>query len=160
MQNVKIKIWFEVKNRLATDSALVPSFESESMWAIGCAETGYKIENSPFYTDAVNYRDRVSVDIRRVMLDDGEEVEVPYFAAVLERSGHRTLQLFFENESALKKASGVLAELHAAGCYWESADEITLAIDIPPKVDISDILHTLGDIQSAGGVILNLVSNK
>lgn len=128
----EVKILFEVE---CIDS---DEIEIESMWAIPQKE-GYKIDNIPFYAKNVALNDIVTA----------EEIEGDLYAGeVLFPSGHSTVRIYFFDTESIRD---VIDTLKTQGCDAEISDNPNLvAIDIPAKINYSEIREYLNEGEAAG----------
>jgi hypothetical protein len=105
----------------------------ETLWAIPLGDDLYKLENSPFYAYGVSWQDVVFAPY-------DEQEGFPTFRHVVERSGNRTVRIFFDPPVAPDNASDqVLQGLVAAGCSYEGANRNYISINIPPEVELQQV---------------------
>jgi len=111
----------------------------ETLWAIPIGDDLYRLDNSPFYAYGVSWQD--------VVLAPYDEHEgFPTFRSVVERSGNRTLRIFFDSPVEPDNASDqVLQVLVALGCSYEGANRRYVSINIPPVVELQRVCSYLTD---------------
>lgn len=94
-------------------------YQIESVWATKEGEY-YRINNIPFFATNVALNDLVSAE------KDGDAL---YFDALIQASGHSTLQMFIFNEDEVMKVG---KELEGYGCTWEGSHiKNLISIDVP-----------------------------
>ncbi len=121
----KVKILFE------HDNAPEGGFGIESIWADPHGKF-FKIDNILFYTRGFSLGDIVKVENR-----DGEF----FVTELVERSGHSTLRIYFNNQDDVYKTRVYLKKL---GCVSELSDlPLLISLDIPPKVNYNKIKNYL-----------------
>ena len=126
-----VKILFE----FADESGAI---ELESMWAIP-TDTGYKIDNIPFYAREVACNDIVSATPDA----DG----MLRFTGLVAASGHSTIRLWFADEA---NVPAVRALLRKKGCSTEVDLPRLVAVDIPPSVPYPTIRGYFDEQEAAG----------
>lgn len=126
-----VKVLFEVDSSAG-------GTDLESMWAVP-VESGYQIDNIPFYANGVANRDVVSA----FRDDDGM---LRYSGLVL-ASGHSTVRLWFATETDVGRIREALRTL---GCSSEADSPRLLAVDIPPSVPYEKVRAFLEGLESAG----------
>ena len=118
----------KIEFRLTRDADGYPPFDWEGIWAEPCGDDRWRLDNVPFFVYDVNNRDVVTVE--RV---DAKLV----FADVVERGGHQTLRIIFEDLSTVDAVRTKLAQL---GCSTEASNSRRLvAVDVKPDVVMSDV---------------------
>jgi hypothetical protein len=109
------------------------SAQAETLWAFDLGNDEYKIDNSPFYAYSVSWQDVVYAPF-------SSAEECPTFVRVLQKSGNRTVRVIFDEPLAPgNKADQVLKGLQAIGCDFEGANRRLISINIPAKVELSDV---------------------
>lgn len=105
----------------------------ETLWATPLGDDRYRLENSPFYAYSVSWEDVVFAPFNA---DEGH----PTFQTVLEKSGHRTIRVIFEDPvEAGSSSQALLDRLVAMGCSYEGASRTYICVDIPPGVELDTI---------------------
>lgn len=106
---------------------------TERLWATPLGDRRYRLENSPFFAYGVSWLDVVEAASEA-------EGEWPCFIRVVEKSGHRTVRIIFDQPADRSpEAQQVLAALHELGCSSEGATQTFYAIDIPPEAGFDAI---------------------
>lgn len=98
------------------------SVEIETLWAV-VTESGYQLDNIPFYATSVAWGDVVSAERE----SDG----LLKYTGLICPSGHSTVRLLFNRSEDVQK---VRDELRALGCGSELAWSRFVAVDVPPSV--------------------------
>ena len=128
----QVKVLFDVEN----DDG---SVEIESLWAVP-SQSGYRIDNIPFYAKEIAYGDIVSCKL--------DEDGMLRFTAVVAASGHSTIRLWFADE---KDVSSVRETLRTIGCPSELDLSRLVAIDVPPSIRYETV-RTYLDQQERSGI--------
>lgn len=102
----------------------------ESLWASELSENRFQLNNSPWFQYGLSYMDIIEAFPSK----DG----LPEFCRVIEKSGHRTIRFILEHEDKT-----LLESIKAADCTFEGAYSKVFALDIPPGVDIENVLDIL-----------------
>ena len=110
----------------------------ETLWAVDLGENRYRLDSSPWYQYRVSWRDVVVAQP-----DSGGQL---CFAGVVEKSGHRTIRVLFEEQT--EKNNPILSGLMNLGCTFEGAYSKLFAIDIPPEVDLERVRQFLIDSEA------------
>ena len=105
----------------------------ETLWAIDLGNGRYRLDSSPWYQYRVSWKDVVTAQP-----DSGGQL---CFAGVVEKSGHRTIRVLFEQPTGENNL--ILDGLVELGCTYEGAYSKLFAIDIPPAVDLEKVRHCL-----------------
>jgi hypothetical protein len=101
----------------------------ETLWAADLGDGRYRLDSSPWYHYGVSWKDVVTAEPAA----DG----LLCFAQVLEKSGHRTVRVLFEDPTESKNP--ILSGLLNLGCTFEGAHSKLFAIDIPPNVELATV---------------------
>lgn len=121
-----VKILFRVPEE--DGSAIV-----ETLWATPLGGDHYQLDNSPFYAYSGSWKDVVYASF-------SPEEQRPTFRHVLEKSGHKTIRVIFEQSSVESgDTTVVLKQLLEVGCSYEGANPNYVCIDIPPELDLQAI---------------------
>lgn len=118
-------------------------FEAESFWAKHLGGDLYRLENVPFYAYGLNYLDVVRAIAENP--DTGPEVK-----EVVEQSGHRTMRVLFFNRLPEPEQTPHLDPLLQLGVTIERANNIMLALDIPPGIELNAIRAPLERLAAEG----------
>ena len=111
----------------------------ETLWAFDLGNDKYRIDNLPYFAYGVSWNDIVFAP-----LDDEEER--PTFQKVIEKSGNRTIRIFFEVAVEAGSASQILLDcLVALGCDFEGANKKFIVVNIPPDVDLQSVTRIVTD---------------
>ena len=108
----------------------------EALWARSLGDNRYQIDNVPFYAYDLNYRDIVEA------IPSAPDRK-PSVIRVLERSGHRTLRIFFDEsltEEERVKRLHTLRDLHVT---YERFGARYIALDLAPEADVSVVRDRL-----------------
>ncbi len=109
------------------------SAQVETLWAFDLGNDEYKIDNSPFYAYSVSWQDVVYAPF-------SASEEFPKFERVVRKSGNRTVRVIFEEPLAPgNRADQVLKGLQALGCDFEGTNRRLMSINIPSKVELSEV---------------------
>ncbi|HEY0306799.1 MAG TPA: DUF4265 domain-containing protein [Acidobacteriaceae bacterium] len=111
----------------------------ESLWARPLGNDLYEIENSPWHTLEINYKDIV----RAIAPDDDSK---PVFVEVVRRGGHRSIHIYFL-EDGLIQSDDILKGVNTLGATWEGMDKRLYAVDLAPTVEFDTIADYLEEFQ-------------
>jgi hypothetical protein len=118
----------KINFRLEKDEDGYPPFDREGIWAEPAGAGAWRLDNIPFFAYDVSNRDVVAAR------ESGDEL---VFERVLERGGHSTLRIIFED---LDTVNPVRAALKQMGCSTEGAHTKRLvAVDIGPDVSLDEV---------------------
>jgi hypothetical protein len=107
----------------------------EGLWAAKLGDDLYDVQNLPWHTLEINYRDVVRA------IAPSEDMR-PVFVEVVHRRGHRSIHVIFFDEANSHKDE-VLARIKELGATYEGADSRLFAFDIKPEVDFDDVADYL-----------------
>lgn len=127
----QVKVLFELKNEDGSN-------EVESVWAVP-VQTGYQIDNIPFYAKEVACNDIVNAE--------PDEDGLLRFTGLVTASGHSTIRLWFASETHVMQERETLRTM---GCSSELDLPRLVAVDIPPSVPYESIRAYLDQQESAG----------
>lgn len=113
------------------------------MWAEDLGADRYKIRNVPFHAYGLNFEDIV---IAKSKSDD----QIPEIIEVVERSGNRTLRLYFDASVSRNEQVEILDDLCSTGVSFERADDIYIAIDIEREGKYNQIYDHLQSLEDGG----------
>src|SRR5262245_1788798 len=105
----------------------------ETLWAHDLGGDRYRLDSSPWYQYRVSWKDVVTAR------PDAEGQLC--FVKVVEKSGHRTVRVLFEEETGEDHL--ILDGLLKLGCTFEGAYSKLFAIDIPPEIQLESIRQFL-----------------
>ena len=126
------KVLFRVpSNDLDSDEA-----DIETLWAWRLGDDKYKLDNLPFFAYSVSWEDIVFAPF-----DEGEGF--PTFQKVIEKSGNRTIRLFFEKPYAESRSQNMLKGLEDLGCSFERANKRFYCLNIPPDASLESVANYL-----------------
>ena len=101
----------------------------ETLWAEPVGPARYRLHNSPFWAYGVSWLDVVEA------APDAEGQLV--MTSVVEKSGHRTVRVIFDEPAAVGSPSqAVLDGAVALGASYEGMNPRYVALDVPPGVDL------------------------
>jgi hypothetical protein len=105
----------------------------ETLWAIPVSDNIYRLDNSPFEIYGVSWQD--------IIKTEPDTNGFPFFTAIVEKSGHRTIRVLVEKDS--DKFKDLAAKIIEFGCTYERAFSRLVAIDIPPSVELQKVADYL-----------------
>jgi hypothetical protein len=117
----------------------------ESMWARELGASRYRIENVPFYAYDLNFYDVVEA---RALAPD----EKPSVLRVVERSGHNTLRVIFDDALPEARMLELLKALEPLAVSFERSGEHYFALDLEPEASVDAVRDQL-DIWEAEGML-------
>jgi hypothetical protein len=117
----------------------------ESMWARHLGGNRYRIENVPFYAYDLNYLDVVEAK------EPSPDLK-PFVIRVIERSGHRTLRVIFEEDVPEDDHGAYLGELAPLHVSFERCSERYYALDLEPEASMDRVRGKL-DAWERDGVL-------
>ena len=147
MDRDRIKVRLSLDKRKIDSEIAWPPYDVETLWAEKCSDNGFRILNTPFFSNDVSYGDIVSV-----IPTPGDTAA---FHSVIERSHHCTVRIILLDITSRDLAERALDKVQALGCSMESSDD-TVAVDVPPNVELADVLKELDDALKDGGVVVDM----
>lgn len=118
------------------------SADVETLWAFDLGNDNYKIDNLPYFAYGVSWHDVVYAPY------DPDEQHAT-FKHVVSKSGNRTIRIIFETAAEPGNESQVLLErLTGLGCDFEGANSYLIVVNIPPAVELSDVVAVLTDSEA------------
>jgi len=105
----------------------------ETLWGFDLGGGRYRLDSSPWYQYRVSWKDVVTAQ--------PDERGQLCFSEVVEKSGHRTVRVLFEQDRPA--GDPVLDGLVKLGCTFEGAHKRLFAIDVPPEVDLEKVRQFL-----------------
>lgn len=118
---------------------------SESMWARDLGADRYCIENVPFYAYGLNFHDVVEA---RPLAPD----QKPSIIRLMERSGHATLRVKFDEATAEARMLELLRSLKPLAVSFERGGARYFALDLEPEASVDAVRDEL-DRWEAEGVL-------
>jgi hypothetical protein len=115
----------------------------EAIWAHPLGEHRFRIDNVPFYAYDLNYGD--VVEAIATAAD-----RKPSVVRVLERSGHRTLRIVFEEEVPEGEQLSRLHSLRGLGVSFERCSARYVALDLQPGGDFHAVRECLEGWRTEG----------
>lgn len=127
------KVLFRIpSNDLESDEA-----DIETLWAVSLGNERYKLDNLPYFAYSVSWEDIVYAPF-------DEDEGFPTFQKVLEKSGNRTIRLFFEKPYAKNNSTyDTMKELENLGCSYEGASKKFFCLTIPSKANFEEVANYL-----------------
>jgi hypothetical protein len=118
----------------------------ESLWAKPLGNSLYELRNSPWFAYNLHFRDVVLA-----MADSPDKK--PEIIKVVQRSGHKTLRVWFVPEFPADKRMDLLASLNHWKAYYENADGQLFAVDVEPDGDYQAVCNQLWAWQTEGKLV-------
>lgn len=115
----------------------------ESLWAEDLGGNLFRIRNVPFFAYDLNFADIVRATA------DAPELK-PEVREVVERSGHRTVRVFFQETYPEEGRAELLKELNRHEAYFEGATAAHFAIDIEPSGSYESVYDQLMEWENSG----------
>lgn len=115
----------------------------ESLWAEDLGGDLFRVRNVPFCAYGINFRDVVRATA------DGPGLK-PEVREIVERSGHRTLRVFFDDSYPEDSRVGLLKQLNSHQAFFECATSRYFAIDIEPQGSYEKVCDQLWAWENAG----------
>ena len=112
----------------------------ESMWALPLGGDLYEIRNTPFYAYDLNFLDVVRA------LAPSPEVK-PHVLAVVRRSGHETLRVFFNEPIEESRRTAILDDLARFGVSYEGCSPRYFALDVTPGSTVAELRAHLDQLE-------------
>lgn len=119
--------------------------EDEWLWAEPIGAGRYRIESAPFFAYGLSCGDVVVA----------AEGELPRMEDVERKGGHRTLRVALDPDFDVERAEvrALAAELEQMGCSIESLPPALLALDVPPEIDVAEVVRRL-QVPVGDGVLI------
>jgi hypothetical protein len=108
----------------------------ESFWAKPLGENLYELRNSPWFAYNLHFMDVV------LAIADSPDKK-PGIIKVVQRSGHKTLRVWFLPEFPADQRMNLLASLNQWKAYYENADGQLFAVDVEPDGDYQAVCNQL-----------------
>jgi hypothetical protein len=129
------KVHVDLPNHWATSG--------EAMWARSLGSHRFRIDNVPFYAYGLNYGDIVEA------IPEAPDLK-PSVLRVLERSGHQTLRVFFEEAVEESERLRLLDSLKELGVTYERCSPRYFALDLEPGSSLDRVRRDLDEWQARG----------
>jgi len=120
--------------------------KGESLWAEDLGRDLFRIRNVPFFAYGLNFADVVRA------IPDAPNLK-PEIREVVERSGHKTLRVFFDESYPDDSRPGLLKELNRYEAYFERATARHFAIDVEPSGSYEKVYDRLMEWEKAGFLV-------
>jgi Domain of unknown function (DUF4265) len=129
----------KVKIRFKLNPEDEQGYEVENLWAELLEDRNFRILNSPFFVFELSCDDVVKADSKL------------QYAGIVRRGGHSTYRLFLQGDHTINNPSfqEYWKPISAQGATLENANDRFVAVDVPPKADISAIYHLLQEGENA-----------
>ncbi len=119
--------------------------DEEWLWAEPLGSGRFRIESTPFFAYGVSHGDVVVAE---------EAGGLPRLEGVERKSGHRTLRIALaEWDVDRPEVSRFLEELLVVGCTYEALPPKLVALDVPPDVDVGEVVSRL-QVQVSDGILV------
>ncbi len=120
--------------------------QDEWLWAEPLGSNRFRIESTPFFAYGLSHGDVVRA---------GGAPDLPHLDEVERKSGHRTLRLALDAEWELDRAEirQLLDGLLALGCAYEAMPPKIAAVDIPPDVEVGEVIARL-QVRHRDGILV------
>jgi hypothetical protein len=115
----------------------------ESLWAEDLGGDLFRIRNVPFFAYGLNFADIVRAT------SDAPDLK-PEVREVVERSGHRTMRVFFDESYPEEKRVQLLEQLNLYHAYCEGAAAEQFAIGIKPTGSYEKVYEQLMEWENSG----------
>jgi hypothetical protein len=125
-----------IRIQLAADAP----FRFESLWAEPLGDDRYRLRNTPFVAKDLNFHDIVRATSQAPN-------ELPSINKVVERSGHKTLRIFFADEQLPSTIDEVLRKLNEMNANYEKGKDRFYAVDVRPEADYRSVCDYLWTLQ-------------
>lgn len=121
--------------------------EEEWLWAEPLGSERFRVESTPFFAYGLSHGDVV-----RGGQEDGKTAR---FSDVERKSGHRTLRVALDLDLDLERPEiqRFLDDLLALGCTYEAMPPKIVALDVPPEVEVGEVVTRL-QTQRRDGVLV------
>jgi hypothetical protein len=110
--------------------------DDEWLWAEPLGSERFRVESTPFFAYGLSHGDVVR---------GREDGETTRFSDVERKSGHRTLRVALDLDLDLERpqVQRFLDDLLALGCTYEAMPPKIVALDVPPEVEVSEVVSRL-----------------
>jgi hypothetical protein len=114
----------------------------EGLWAKPLGEDLYEVDNSPWHSRDINYRDVV-----KAIAPAADKK--PVVVSIERRSGHRTIQVVLL-KSGQARMDEILTRLKELGATYERAHSVLIALDFAPDVSWEPAMEYLDKLTDEG----------
>jgi len=135
MDDTLTKVHVDLPNHWATGG--------ESLWARPIGYERFAIQNVPFYAYDLNFGDIVEA---RAAAPDLK----PSVLRVIERSGHRTIRVFFQDGVTEDERLRNLESLNELHVSFERCSERYFVLDLAPEANIDAVRDRLDEFAERG----------
>ena len=112
----------------------------ETPWADYLGDDKYQLKNFPFFFYGLSFD-----DIFEAKVIEGDD-DRPHFIKVVEKSGHKTIRIFFEESVKESKTNlKILESVAEMGCGYEGNGASFFVINIQPHCDFWQVCNYLTD---------------
>jgi hypothetical protein len=120
--------------------------EDEWLWVEPLGSGRFRIESTPFFAYGLSHDDVVRAT---------EATDLPRLEDVERKSGHRTLRVALAGEWDLDRPEiqQFLDDMLALGCAYEAMPPKIAALDVPPDVEVAEVIARL-QAQHGDGVLV------
>ena len=110
--------------------------EDEWIWAEPLGAGRFRVESPPFFAYGLSHGDVVRAE---------GPVDLPRVVDVERKSGHRTLRVALDPAFDVEREEvrALTGALERMGCAIESLPPHLLALDVPPELDVADVVGRL-----------------
>jgi uncharacterized protein DUF4265 len=108
--------------------------DDEWLWAEPLGSERFRVESTPFFAYGLSHGDVVR---------GREDGETARFSEVERKSGHRTLRVALDLDLERPQVQRFLDDLLALGCTYEAMPPKIVALDVPPEVEVSEVVSRL-----------------
>jgi len=115
----------------------------ESFWAEDLGNDLYRLRNTPFYANGINFYDIVYAKA------SSDELQ-PSILRIHEYSGHKSLRVIFLDTASVEERGSRLKTLNNFSAFHENANGNLFAIDVEPEGDYSRVCDELFKWESRG----------
>lgn len=117
---------------------------AEVLWAEDLGEGRFRILNSPFFINGINFEDIVSIKLG--VMGQFE------FDQIISRSGNSTYRIFSEKKVNDYEFDVQWKKLGKIGCTYESMGnkKTLLSVNVPKETDIDEVYKILEEGESSG----------
>ena len=131
-----VKVKFSIDNYQGKDEHFL-----ESLWAKPVSDDKYILDNSPFYAYGYSYKDTVTA----IKEDDDLMVKT-----IDNRGGHSTFRVFLLEGYSENDFNIAWEDLDKIGCTYEGSHSRLFSIDVPPGVDLDNVVNILKKYEKDG----------
>jgi hypothetical protein len=118
----------------------------EWLWAEPLGSSRFRLESTPFFAYGLSHGDVVRAS---------EDSDQPRLLEVERKSGHRTLRVALDEGRELDapEIQAFLDEILGLGCTYEAMPPKIAAVDVPPEVEVGDVIARL-QVKFRDGVLV------